>query len=343
MREVALPLFGVLFVFGVVMPAFALLSRALLWVIHRRQASLHGHGALSYGLLVGPTAIPLGWFISACLHQAEAGTRSDVCVVPDPPGVLCPEVAVFAGALVLLVALAALPRLIREQRALRASTSPEATAARARIAKLITQHGDLAPILRRLIVVDRGDDPIATRGVFAPRIVIHAWFAQDLDDTALVGALRHEAEHVRDRDPLRYFIAWWALAANPIGRWLLRPELTRWIVARETHCDREAVLAGASAPALAHALVWAARFPAPVVACSALGASDARVLRLRIGLLMAYADRLPKHCCRAHALRFALCALVFAVALPHQFGTEALDTLHRAAENAAAALLPHQD
>lgn len=340
MREVALPVLGVIFVFGIVMPAGALVSRAFLWLLQRRgtDAGLHGHGALRYALLVAPTALPLGWFISASLHQAEEGTGPDVCLVPDAPGMLCPEVAFFAGALVLLVALIALPRLVREQRALLGSTSPDAATARARIDALMRHHDDLVPYLRRLVVTDGGGDPISTRGVFVPHVVLHASFVKQLDDGALLGALRHEAEHVRDRDPLRYFVAWWALAANPIGGWFLRSELSRWIVARETHCDREAVLSGASAPALAQALVSAARFPIPQVTSSALGATDARVLRLRIGLLMAYADRAPKHCCRAPALRFAACALVLAIALPHHFGADALDSLHRAAEVAATHL-----
>jgi hypothetical protein len=327
------------------MPLAALLARAALWLLHRREANagLHGHGALRYALLVAPTAVPLAWFISACLHQAESGTGPGVCAVPDPPGVMCPEVAFFAGALVLLVAFTALPRLIREQRALRPSSSPEAVAARAHLEALIENHDDLKPLAGRLIVTDRSAEPIATLGVFAPRLVIHTSFVRDLDDEALLGALKHEAEHVRDRDPLRYFIAWWALAANPIGGWLLRSEFTRWVVARETHCDRDAVLAGASAPALAQALVSAARFPTQAAPSIALRAPNASVLRLRIGLLMAYADRPPSHCCRTPALRFVICALALAVALPHQFGADALDTLHTAAEDAASALLPDQD
>jgi Zn-dependent protease with chaperone function len=336
--DIALPLLGSLFVFGVVMPTCALVSRTILWLLRRQGAhiALHGNGALRYALLIAPTAIPLGWLISACLHQAEAGTGPDVCASPDPPGVLCPDVSHFAVALVLLATLAALPKLVREYRVPRGSTSLPAMAARARLSALAQGYPELVPLLHRLVVTDGSDEPIATRGVYAPRVVVDTSFVSALDDPALLGALRHEAEHVRDRDPLRYFVAWWALAANPIGRWGLRSELARWIVARETHCDREAVLAGASAPALAHALVAAARFPHPAATDSSLAASDIGVLRLRVELLMAYAEHLPSHCCRAPALRSAVCVLLLAVVLPHGFGANALDVLHRSADVAAS-------
>lgn len=336
MNELALPVLGVAFVFGVVMPGAALVSRAAFALLRRHGASrLHGHGGLRYALLVGPTALPLGWFVSACLHQAESGTHPDVCAVPDAPGVLCPEVACFAAALVVLVALAALPRLIREQRVLRGSNSARALCARMRVLALAERDEELARLLReRLLFSERAPEPIATLGVFAHRIVVNSTFALQLDDRALLGALRHEAEHVRNHDPLRYFVAWWALAANPIGRVLLGSELQRWIVAREIHCDREAVLSGASAPALAQALISAARFATPRPTCSALATGDADVLRLRVGLLMAYSDRLPHSCCQAHTLRAAVLALLVAIAMPHHFGTSALDALHTGTESA---------
>lgn len=336
MIEAALPLLGTAIMFGLILPAAALVARALLWLLSPRGAELHEQGALRYALLVGATAVPLGWFISASLHQAEAGTATGVCVVPEPPGVLCPEVGVFAAILVVLVALTALPRLIREQRALRCSTSQDSLRALGRLRVLLQERGgSLVSMLTRLVVIDDAQEPIATRGVFRPRIVIAASFANQLDDDALLAALNHEAEHVRHWDPLRYFLAWWALSVNPIGKWLLGPELRRWIFTREAHCDRDAVLSGASAPALAQALVAAARFPA-ARACPALRASDADVLRLRVGLLMAYADRHPRRWRHAPALRTALCGLLLALVLPHHIDDGALDALHRAAETAAS-------
>lgn len=341
MTELALPVAGAIFVFGVVLPAAALLAKGLLWLLQRRALAtgLHGQWALRYAALVGATALPLGWIISACLQQAEAGTAPDVCILPDPPGVLCPEVAALAVALAVLVALSALPRLVRERGALSPSVSERALAVRTRIARLACGRPRLERLSIKLVVTEAGEEPIATHGVFGPRVVVDVAFAEQLDDAALVAALEHEAQHVSDGDPLRYLVAFWALAANPLGRWLLEPELARWIVAREVHCDREAVLAGASAPALAQALVTAARFgTTPATVRPGLGTSDVGVLQLRVGLLLAYADSRPRHCCRAPALRAAACALLVALAMPHQFGSGPLDALHRTAEDAATYL-----
>jgi Zn-dependent protease with chaperone function len=282
----------------------------------------------------------LAWFISACWHQAEEGTQPSVCALPDPPSVLCPEVAAFAGALVLLVALTALPRWLRDQRALRAAHSEAAQRARARLEHVRALQPALSTVLDHIVVVDAGDQPIATHGVFSPRVVIHEAFVAALDDAALIGALAHEAQHVRDRDPLRYFLAWWALAANPLGKRWLAGEFARWIVAREAHCDREAVLSGAAAPALAHALVSAARVGVQAAAGSgatpALGTADTDTVRLRVELLLAYSEHCPHHCCRTPVLRVAACALIAALAWPHHFGDGPLDVLHRATETAAA-------
>jgi len=340
MMALALPVLGACFVFGVVLPGAALCARLGLALLHTsaQRSGLHGYGALRYCLLVAPTALPLAWFVSACLHQAESGTNPSVCLSPDTPGVLCPEVACFAAALALSVALAALPRLIREQRALRSSYTGRARHARERLLRLGAEQPELEPIVARAIVVDGGCEPIATRGVFSPRVVIDAAFACELDDAALSGALRHESAHVRAYDPARYFLAWWAFAMNPAARWLLRAELSRWIVAREVHCDREAVLAGAAAPALAHALLAAARFaPGAGSSNAALRATDEQVLRLRVELLLAYSENPPACChCRTPVLRFAACAWLLALAWPHHFGDAPLDALHRVTESAAA-------
>ncbi len=342
MNAAVFPVAGVAFAFGAALPAAALVARGVLGLLRRHEAGIGARGpsAIRYALLIAPTAIPLGWIVSACLHQAETGTDPTVCAIPDAPGSLCPEVAALALAVVAIAAAPALWGMARGLRKAGTSHSREAQAARARLAQLAAAYPDLKPLLRRLVVTDSGEEPISARGIFAPRVVVHARFVRDLDDAALHAALRHEAEHVRHRDALRYFLARWALGANPLGRRLLEPEFARWMVAREAHCDREAVLAGASAPALAHALVAAARFSRlPGGAAPALRPSDVRVLRMRVDLLMAYADELPRRA-RHHspALRFAACALLLGLVLPHGFGAGPLDRLHYASESAISLL-----
>lgn len=337
MTEAIFPLLGPLLVFGVALPCMALVTKALLVLVRRRE-NLHLQLRLRYVLIVASSGLPLVWLISAGLHQAESGRVAEVCMTPHGPDALCLEAIFFALALSLLVALLALPRLLWEQVLLRGSPGAAAEGVRARLARLIGEHAPLRGLADRYVVRDALPQTMITVGVLSPRLVIRTSFAEALDDEALVAALFHELEHVAGRDPLRYFIAWWALAINPVGRWFLNGELTRWVLAREVHCDREAVLAGASAPALAHALVSGSR--APVLRIEpALGATNLAALRLRVGLLIAYSERPPVHCCRGSALRLALGLMLLVAALPHTTGTGLLDQLHIASERAGSLLL----
>lgn len=147
-------------------------------------------------------------------------------------------------------------------------------------------------------------------GVVSPRVVIRTSFAQELDDEALIAVLHHELERVVGHNPLR-FVAWWALAINPF-KWILNGELARWVLARGIHCNSEAV-AGASAPALAHSLVRGSR-AAPGRPVPALGTRNLATLRLRVDLLLAYADSPPMRCCRGPALRIVVGLLVIVAA-----------------------------
>lgn len=336
MTEAVFPLLGPLIVFGLALPCIALMTRLLLVFVRRRE-NLHLRLRLRYVLIVASSGIPLVWLISAGFHQAESGRVAEVCIAPHGPDALCLEAIFFALALGVLAVLFAMPRLIWEQVLLRASTGPDAGRVRGRLARLISGHARLAPLAGRCVVRDSLPETMITVGVLSPRLVVRTSFAEGLDDESLVAALHHELEHVVGRDPLRYFIAWWALAVNPVGRWFLDGELARWILAREVHCDREAVLAGASASALAHSLVLGSR-PGPARVEPALGASNLLTLRLRVGLLIAYSERPPVHCCGGSALQPVLGLLLVVAALPHTTGTGLLDHLHAASEYAGGLL-----
>lgn len=337
MTEAVFPLLGPLIVFGLALPCVALAMKLLLLVVRRREG-LHLRLRLRYVLIVASSGVPLVWLISAGLHQAESGRIVEVCIAPHGPDALCLEAIYFALALVGLSALLAFPRLIWEQVLLRGSTSEPARRANERIAQLIREHPPLHPLVGRCVVRDALRHTIVTVGVVSPRLVVRTSFVQELDDESLTAALHHELEHVVGRDPLRYFVAWWALAINPVGRWILNGELARWVLAREIHCDREAVLAGASAPALAHSLVRGSR-PEVSRPEPALGAGNLAALRLRVGLLLAYTEEPPVRCCRGPALRVALALLILVSALPHSAGTGLLDLLHAASERAGGFLI----
>lgn len=339
MTEAFFPLVGPLVVFFVVLPLTAALAKLVLLGVGRfsaEGASLHDRQRMRYLLLVASSGVPLAWFISASVHQAESGFTATVCTVDHAPGASCDEPALFAVALITLVGALLIPRLLRGYRAVRPSTSPAAERVATRLAALVRSRPSLARLQGRLITCDTLHSPIATVGIFSPAVAVRSSFASALDDDALVAALHHELEHVRARDPLRYLAISFAVAVNPLGRWILGGELSRWILARETHCDREAVLGGASSPALAHALVTAARAPMPALLTVGLGSTGALGLKLRVDLLMAYSDRLPRHCCGEPALRIALLLMAVAFALPHGSGTDALDMVHIASESTLA-------
>jgi hypothetical protein len=164
-------------------------------------------------------------------------------------------------------------------------------------------------------------------------------FASQLSDGMLVSALAHEAEHVRLFDPLRYLVLQLSLAVNPMARPWLSPHLSRWYAAREAHCDRRAVLSGAEPLSLAQAIVRAARPVNGVLV--GLGTQDTAVVKLRVGLLLAFAERLPVSCNgegrSAAPLAFAL--MFIALLLPHVAGTVPLDALHTGTEHTLHYLL----
>lgn len=338
MSEAAFPLLGAAFVVLVVLPAFALLAKIGLLLIERGgvRGPLHGLN-LRYLLLTASSAVPLAWFFSAGLHQAESGKSALTCLVAhDQPG-FCVEPGFFALALAVVVTVAWL-RSSHRLSFSPASSSLAAEQLRARIVALIEAHPRLANLRDRIVANDDVSFALGTRGLFQRRVVVGTKFAAALTDSMLVSALGHENEHVRSFDPLRYLLLELALGVNPFGRFLLAPHAARWKAAREAHCDREAVLHGAAPIPLAEALVRAARPKAlPAVP---LGTGDAGVLKLRIRMLLAFAEHAPHRCCSqgTETIPLAFGLLFVALLLPHQTGTQALDALHAGAEYALAYL-----
>ncbi len=338
MTEGAFPVLGALFVAFVVLPLGALLAKAgLFWIEQSGPRRVLHALDLRLALLVGSSALPLAWFISAGVHQAEEGSGSSLaCLFEHDVPSSCLEPALF----VLLLsggALLALGRLLARAGSVPVAHSERARVLRRRLARLFRERPGLSHLGARVVITD-SPLAIAARGYVRPYVVLGTAFAEQLSDDALASALAHEAEHLARRDPLRYLLLELALAVNPLGRTLLGPEAARWRAAREAHCDREAVLSGARPLALAEALVRAAR-PQPIEAV-ALGAPRASVLALRVKMLLAYAERAPERCCRARARTTLLPLVVLALVLvlPHQFGAGVLDRLHTGSERALAAL-----
>lgn len=339
MSEAVFPILGPLFVIVVVLPLSALLAKVVLAVASSLDASsgLTSHQAFRYVALVASSAIPLCWFVSASWHQAESGVSAMVCTAEHGPGADCAESALFSLGLMAVAALIGLPRLVRDRLSVRPSDDSAAQALRARIDAIVEARPGLADLTGRVVVSNGAEAPIATVGIFVTRVVVQTSFAESIDDEALAGALQHELEHVSHHDPLRYFVGWWALAVNPLGGWLLRGEHRRWILGREAHCDRQAVVEGASPTALAKALLVAAKAPRRSLR-PALGCGQVEAVKLRLGLLLAYADRKPGRCHHRPALPFLLAVLLAVLALPHGTRTDPLDLLHQATERGAAVI-----
>lgn len=333
MTEAAFPLLGAAFALLVVLPASALLAKGLLLLASHAgsRSGLHAL-ALRYVLLVGTICVPLAWLVSAGIHQAETGRSAVACLLDHGQSDDCGEAALFT--LLLAGAVFGLARRRPSRSPHRDQDTRTTRRLGARIDQLVHQRVAIAPLYGRVRVIEASEfGAIATTGWFKPRVVIEADFASRLDDDELVGALAHELEHIRGYDPLRYALLALTLRMCPFGRLLLGREAAQWLVARETHCDREAVRRGADAAALAQALVSAARpkMQAPIAALAGL---DVASLRLRVELLLSYSeDSSSRPRGRAGlGLLLVVAALFAAALLPHVSGTHALDVIHAGAE-----------
>ncbi|MBK6688861.1 MAG: hypothetical protein IPG45_30610 [Deltaproteobacteria bacterium] len=332
MSEVVFPLLGTVFVVLAVLPASALLAKLLLLILDRSSGSaLHGL-EVRYLILICSTALPLAWFLSAGLHQAETGQSVVACLF-NHSSEGCLEPVLFASTLLLVMA-GLSSNTFRRSCGVALISSPRSHQLQDRIEAILRTTPWLDPLQCRVAFTDTLEFALGTQGLLSPQVVVGIAYAEATSDEALAAALGHEAEHLRSRDPLRYLLLALALAMNPFGRWLLGPDARRWLAAREAHCDREAVVRGAAPLFLAEALVQAAR-PEPMPRVG-LGAQDASMLKLRVGLLLAYAEQSPVHCCRREpsTISVALSLLCLFLFLPHQTSTAALDVLHAGAERA---------
>lgn len=149
----------------------------------------------------------------------------------------------------------------------------------------------------RLLAALSGESrpPIAavTVGLWRPRIAIDPEFAAQLSAGEREAVLAHELAHLRHRDPLRILAArcaadlQWPFAAAPrtLAAWLERLELAR---------DDEARRQGIDGPALASAIVAAARFSGEASAAMAGLGGQGGALRHRIERLLGPPVSMPQ-------------------------------------------------
>jgi hypothetical protein len=334
MTEAAFPLLGAAFVVLVVLPACALLAKAGLLFVEREdvEGPLHGLG-VRYVLLTASSLLPLAWFLSAGLHQAESGKSVLACLLDHDAAALCLEPVLFAVTLTVIV-LGLGTASLRSSHRPRSLHDSQAQALLGRVDRILALHPVLRALRGRIAVTAEPGFDLGAHGLLKPVVFVGTAFAARVTDDMLASALGHESEHLRSLDPLRFRVLRLALAVNPFGAGLLDAHAKRWYAAQEAHCDREAVLRGSAPLPLAEAIVRAARPSAREAV--ALGARDTAVLKFRIGMLLAFAEQRPARCCHQGHSVFPVGLVLLAVTLllPHQAGTAALDALHTGAEHA---------
>lgn len=345
----AYPLLGALVVVGALMPVVAAVIAAAVTGVVGERGGDDDRADARYFAVVGASALPLVWCVSAAMHQLEGGRSVVACLLDDAEAARCFEPGALAALLGVGV-VAAWWRIARRGPRVAAGESAAARREADRITKVVAATPMLSALRGRIHVSDGTELAVCTHGMWRPRVAVSVAWAEQVGDDVLVAALAHELQHVRARDPLRYGVLQLALAVNPVGRRWLAAHATRWVAAREVHCDRGAVLEGAEPLALAEAIVRAARpslqrvVPAvSTVAVAPLGgtdgaggASDTSAISRRVRLLVGFSERAPSACgcARRAAWPWAVVGLIAAMVMPHHTGTQALDALHIGAEHA---------
>jgi beta-lactamase regulating signal transducer with metallopeptidase domain len=281
-----------------------------------------------YLLLVAPVAVPALWLVSAAAHHAEAEGAALACLFDHVAGGVCAEPWLIALVVAFALASSFLWRRHAATRGIGARRADDPKAQR-RIARARALH----PRLRHARIELVEGDELRTIGLLRPRIEVGVAVARTLDAQALGGALLHEHEHVRGRDPLRFVIASVCQSLNPAA-FLLTEDLAAWRAGREVVCDEAAVHHGADPCGLAEALITVAR-PQAANHSAYLGRGGIDLLRVRVTLLMSYLTS-PARChCAPIGYRLAALAIVVFASLPHYWGEHVINQLHQGAERAA--------
>lgn len=271
MIEWVYPAVAVVLLYTVVIPALSLLSLIILHTLDRRAVSAHTWGSgWVWGLIAGPSLLPLAWWSVDALHQLDGAHAFEACVTSHAHGG-CAE----SFWLTAMVVLPTLSWWVRHHR----ST--------ARLRRLDFSDARLRGV--RVFEVHVAGVPVSTRGLLFPWVAVRHDALETLSQQQLIMALLHEAEHARRFDPLRRWLAVGALAMNPVSRWL-QPYFGRWEFGREVESDLRAAHRG-DRFALAEAILRVARLGMEPHVCDVGLASSVDAIELRIVILLQ--DRLP--------------------------------------------------
>src|SRR5688572_5693216 len=152
MSEVVFPLLGTAIVLLVVLPVFSLLAKLALVLVERDGVGGPLHGLTTrYLLLAGSSGLPLAWFFSAGLHQAESGKSALACLFDHGAAAPCFESGFFAfvlGAAVLTRSLG----VMRGLDVVSASSEPETQPLVERLKQIVDDHPMLHSLRGRVVV-----------------------------------------------------------------------------------------------------------------------------------------------------------------------------------------------
>jgi len=188
--------------------------------------------------------------------------------------------------------------------------------------------GDDASVLVPVVRVSGAAPPLTAAGILRPTLWLSRTAEFVLTERELQSALRHEVVHVRRRDNLRKLML--RLVAFPGMADLERA----WLEATEMAADDAAVASASEALDLAAAVIKLSRLiplEAPAELTTALVHSPAESLNARVERLIAWTEP-QQNAASGFWLRYALCAVVVAVATLAVTYSELLVRVHAATE-----------
>jgi beta-lactamase regulating signal transducer with metallopeptidase domain len=155
---------------------------------------------------------------------------------------------------------------------------------------------------------------LALAGIVRPRLIVSRFLLDELDETALSVALRHEQAHLSSRDNLKSFVVLLAPDLFPVLSGFRRIEASRARLTEWAADDRAVAGSTADSVSLAEALVRCARLGSPgaVPALTSSLLCCNQDLAVRVGRLLEVRQRgQHEHTVRVLALLLAGLALAF--------------------------------
>jgi Zn-dependent protease with chaperone function len=133
--------------------------------------------------------------------------------------------------------------------------------------------------LRRLLVIHAEEPRAFTFGLLWPAVAVSSSLVRCLADDEMEAILRHEAAHVRRRDPLRMLVVG-SLARAFVFAPILRELARRFQAAKEIDADEDVIMAMGSRRPLVSALLRVEEIRPAGAMPSFAGISDARLASL---------------------------------------------------------------